>query len=231
MSLIEAGRPSFFITANTHYAMLTAERPELRPINDRAFVPSWPTVPRWFWAVPEARPEAASRAGGRLGPRLRPLRERRPPGPERLPARRSAEGVADEGGLCKLQVPAYHRASGSPGPPAVRPPARWPGPGCRRVIRRDPGDRARPPAGRLRPAQGRALAGRAPRRKLGVPACVHRSGRRSTSSPAGSAAGAPIADQKIGPRVGLPDLHRPGAARTPLRPGTRRSSSGTSAAS
>ena len=36
MGLIEAGRPSFFITANTHYAMLTAERPELRPINDRA---------------------------------------------------------------------------------------------------------------------------------------------------------------------------------------------------
>lgn len=36
MRLIEAGRPSYFITANTHYAMLTAERPELRPINDRA---------------------------------------------------------------------------------------------------------------------------------------------------------------------------------------------------
>ena len=36
MGLIEAGRPSFFITANTHYAMLTAERPELRRINERA---------------------------------------------------------------------------------------------------------------------------------------------------------------------------------------------------
>jgi N-acetylglucosaminyldiphosphoundecaprenol N-acetyl-beta-D-mannosaminyltransferase len=36
MDLIEAGRPSFFITANAHYAMLTSERPELRPINDRA---------------------------------------------------------------------------------------------------------------------------------------------------------------------------------------------------
>jgi N-acetylglucosaminyldiphosphoundecaprenol N-acetyl-beta-D-mannosaminyltransferase len=36
MQLIEAGRPSFFITANTHYAMLTAERPELRELNDRA---------------------------------------------------------------------------------------------------------------------------------------------------------------------------------------------------
>jgi N-acetylglucosaminyldiphosphoundecaprenol N-acetyl-beta-D-mannosaminyltransferase len=36
MGLIEAGRPSYFITANTHYAMLTAERPELRRVNDRA---------------------------------------------------------------------------------------------------------------------------------------------------------------------------------------------------
>jgi N-acetylglucosaminyldiphosphoundecaprenol N-acetyl-beta-D-mannosaminyltransferase len=36
MGLIEAGTPSYFITANVHYAMLTAERPELGPINDRA---------------------------------------------------------------------------------------------------------------------------------------------------------------------------------------------------
>jgi N-acetylglucosaminyldiphosphoundecaprenol N-acetyl-beta-D-mannosaminyltransferase len=36
MGLIEAGEPSYFITANVHYAMLTADRPELGPINDRA---------------------------------------------------------------------------------------------------------------------------------------------------------------------------------------------------
>jgi N-acetylglucosaminyldiphosphoundecaprenol N-acetyl-beta-D-mannosaminyltransferase len=40
MELIERDRqpcrPSFFITANVHYAMLTAERPELRLINQRA---------------------------------------------------------------------------------------------------------------------------------------------------------------------------------------------------
>jgi len=36
MNLIEAGRPSFLITANLHYAMLTAEQPELRSINNRA---------------------------------------------------------------------------------------------------------------------------------------------------------------------------------------------------
>jgi N-acetylglucosaminyldiphosphoundecaprenol N-acetyl-beta-D-mannosaminyltransferase len=36
MALIDAGLPSYFITANVHYAMLTAERPELASINDRA---------------------------------------------------------------------------------------------------------------------------------------------------------------------------------------------------
>jgi len=34
--LIAAGRPSYFVTANLHYAMLTAERPELRGVNQRA---------------------------------------------------------------------------------------------------------------------------------------------------------------------------------------------------
>ena len=35
-ALIRAGRPSFFITAPTHYAMLTEVLPDLRAINDRA---------------------------------------------------------------------------------------------------------------------------------------------------------------------------------------------------
>jgi N-acetylglucosaminyldiphosphoundecaprenol N-acetyl-beta-D-mannosaminyltransferase len=34
--LIREGRPSFFITANTHYAMLTEELADLRAINERA---------------------------------------------------------------------------------------------------------------------------------------------------------------------------------------------------
>ncbi len=34
--LIREGRPSFFITAPTHYAMLTEELPDLREINERA---------------------------------------------------------------------------------------------------------------------------------------------------------------------------------------------------
>jgi N-acetylglucosaminyldiphosphoundecaprenol N-acetyl-beta-D-mannosaminyltransferase len=33
MGLIERGRPSYFITANAHYAMLTGRHPELGPIN------------------------------------------------------------------------------------------------------------------------------------------------------------------------------------------------------
>lgn len=34
--LAEAGRPSYFVTANTHYAMLTHEFPELREVNAKA---------------------------------------------------------------------------------------------------------------------------------------------------------------------------------------------------
>jgi N-acetylglucosaminyldiphosphoundecaprenol N-acetyl-beta-D-mannosaminyltransferase len=34
--LIRVGRPSFFVTANTHYAMLSAQMPELRMVNERA---------------------------------------------------------------------------------------------------------------------------------------------------------------------------------------------------
>jgi N-acetylglucosaminyldiphosphoundecaprenol N-acetyl-beta-D-mannosaminyltransferase len=35
-SLITAGKPAYFITANTHYAMLTAENPDLLSINQQA---------------------------------------------------------------------------------------------------------------------------------------------------------------------------------------------------
>ena len=35
-SLIEAGKPAYFITANTHYAMLSARHPELEAINEGA---------------------------------------------------------------------------------------------------------------------------------------------------------------------------------------------------
>ena len=35
-ALVRAGRPSYFITAGTHYAMLSAREPRLRAINERA---------------------------------------------------------------------------------------------------------------------------------------------------------------------------------------------------
>ena len=35
-ALIERGLPTFFITANTHYAMLTEENPDLQQVNARA---------------------------------------------------------------------------------------------------------------------------------------------------------------------------------------------------
>ena len=90
MRLIEAGRPSFFITANTHYAMLTAERPELRELNDRAAFLLADGCPAGLGLA--ARPDPAPRAGGGLGPGLRPLRARRPAGPAGLPARRGRGG-------------------------------------------------------------------------------------------------------------------------------------------
>src|SRR4051812_13696606 len=36
VELVEAGQPTFFITANAHYAMLTHEAPGLRDINEQA---------------------------------------------------------------------------------------------------------------------------------------------------------------------------------------------------
>jgi N-acetylglucosaminyldiphosphoundecaprenol N-acetyl-beta-D-mannosaminyltransferase len=36
MDLVAAGRPSYFITANTHYAMVTQQNPQLRAVNEQA---------------------------------------------------------------------------------------------------------------------------------------------------------------------------------------------------
>jgi N-acetylglucosaminyldiphosphoundecaprenol N-acetyl-beta-D-mannosaminyltransferase len=47
-NLVEAGQPSFFITANTHYAMLTRENPGLEAINGQAaFVLADGAPPVW----------------------------------------------------------------------------------------------------------------------------------------------------------------------------------------
>jgi N-acetylglucosaminyldiphosphoundecaprenol N-acetyl-beta-D-mannosaminyltransferase len=48
VNLVEAGQPSFFITANTHYAMLTRENPDLEAINAQAaFVLADGAPPVW----------------------------------------------------------------------------------------------------------------------------------------------------------------------------------------
>ena len=127
MRLIEAGRPSFFITANTHYAMLTAERPELRAINDRAAFLLADGAPL-VWASRRGPVPLPERVAGsdlvydlcehaaRLGRRVYLLG--------------GAEGVADE---AARRLRRSTRGCRSPGRPA-RPPARSSGEGCRRLI-------------------------------------------------------------------------------------------------
>ena len=44
--LVEAGRPSYFITANTHYAMLSSQIPRLAEVNAAAALWWWPTASR-----------------------------------------------------------------------------------------------------------------------------------------------------------------------------------------
>jgi N-acetylglucosaminyldiphosphoundecaprenol N-acetyl-beta-D-mannosaminyltransferase len=127
MGLIEAGRPSFFITANTHYAMLTAERPELRPINERAAFLLADGAPM-VWASrrgPTPLPERV--AGSDL---IYDLCERAARLGRGIYLLGGAEGIADEAGrkLCAL-YPGL-RVVGTVCPP----PGSLAGEGCRRII-------------------------------------------------------------------------------------------------
>jgi N-acetylglucosaminyldiphosphoundecaprenol N-acetyl-beta-D-mannosaminyltransferase len=91
--LIEAGRPSFFITANAHYAMLTDERPELRALNDRAAFILADGLPM-VWASrrgPTPLPERV--AGSDL---IYDIAERASTRGWRLYLLGGAEGIADE---------------------------------------------------------------------------------------------------------------------------------------
>ena len=127
MKLIEAGRPSFFITANTHYAMLTAERPELRPINDRAaflLADGTPLV----WASrrgPTPLPERVT--GSDLVFDLCERAARRGHGVYLLGG---AEGVADEAARRLVDLYPGLRVVGTASPP----PGSLAGEGCRRLI-------------------------------------------------------------------------------------------------
>jgi N-acetylglucosaminyldiphosphoundecaprenol N-acetyl-beta-D-mannosaminyltransferase len=127
MKLIEAGRPSFFITANAHYAMLTAERPELRAINDRAAFVLADGAPM-VWASrrgPTPLPERV--AGSDL---IYDLCERAARLGRGVYLLGGAEGIAIEAGR-KLQTlyPGL-RVVGTSCPP----PGSLVGEGCRRII-------------------------------------------------------------------------------------------------
>jgi N-acetylglucosaminyldiphosphoundecaprenol N-acetyl-beta-D-mannosaminyltransferase len=127
MRLIEVGRPSFFITANTHYAMLTAERPELRGLNDRAAFLLADGVPM-VWASrrgPIPIPERVagsdlvydlSEHAARLGRRLYLLG--------------GAEGVAEEAARRLQSLYPGLIIAGT----ACPPPGSLSGEGCRRLI-------------------------------------------------------------------------------------------------
>jgi N-acetylglucosaminyldiphosphoundecaprenol N-acetyl-beta-D-mannosaminyltransferase len=127
MKLIEAGRPSYFITANTHYAMLTAERPELRPINDRAAFLLADGAPL-VWASrrgPTPLPERV--AGSDLVYDLCEHAARLGHGVYLLGG---GEGVADEAARRLLALYPGLRIVGT----ACPPPGSLSGEGCRRVI-------------------------------------------------------------------------------------------------
>jgi N-acetylglucosaminyldiphosphoundecaprenol N-acetyl-beta-D-mannosaminyltransferase len=127
MRLIEAGQPSYFITANTHYAMLTAECPELRPINDRAAFLLADGAPL-VWASRRGSTPLPERVAGsdlvydlcehaaRLGRSVYLLG--------------GAEGVADEAAQKLQTLYPELRIAGT----ACPPPGSLTGEGCRKII-------------------------------------------------------------------------------------------------
>ncbi len=164
MGLIEAGRPSYFITANAHYAMLTAERPELREVNDRAAFILADGAPLVWASRRGATPLPERVAGSDLVYDLCEHAARRGHGVYLLGG---AEGVADEAARRLIALYPGLRIVGT----ACPPPGSLSGEGCRRVI--DEIRAARP--GLLMVALGQPkgelwLAEHLD--ELGVPACV-----------------------------------------------------------
>ena len=127
MGLVEAGRPSFFITANTHYAMLTAERPELRPINDRAAFLLADGAPMVWASRRGATPLPERVAGSDL---VYDLCERAAKLGRGVYLLGGAEGIAEEAGRKLRALYPGLRVVGT----ACPPPGSLAGEGCRRVI-------------------------------------------------------------------------------------------------
>ena len=90
--LVEAGQPSFFITANAHYAMLTHETPGVREINDRAAFVLADGAPLVWASRWKGRPVPERVAGSDL---ILDLCGRASVGGQRIFLLGGAEGVAD----------------------------------------------------------------------------------------------------------------------------------------
>jgi N-acetylglucosaminyldiphosphoundecaprenol N-acetyl-beta-D-mannosaminyltransferase len=93
VNLVKAGQPSFFITANTHYAMLTRENPDLEAINGQAaFVLADGAPP--VWASRRKKTPLPERVAG--SDLIFDLCERAARGGYRIFLLGGARGVADE---------------------------------------------------------------------------------------------------------------------------------------
>ena len=208
MRLIEAGRPSFFITANTHYAMLTAERPGLRGVNERAAFLLADGAPL-VWASRRGPTPLPERVAGsdlvydlcehaaRLGRRLYLLG--------------GAEGVAEEAARRLRALYPGLVVAGT----ACPPPGSLAGEGAGRLIAEVRA--ARPDLLMVALGQPKGELWLAEHlEELGVP--VSRPGRgdarlRRRPGPPG-----PPAAPEDRHGMGLPDLHRPGPAGPAIRP-------------
>ena len=170
VELVEVGQPSFFITANTHYAMVTHEDRGLQAVNAQAAFVLADGAPL-VWASRMER-SSASRAGRGLGPDLRPVPAAARDGLPHLPARRGGGGgrrgrpkrwaQGTFPGLCIVGhgVPSFRD---SPRPKSTA-----------ELTRSDPRGETRDPVRRVWPAQGRIVDPPAGRflQSLGVPVCV-----------------------------------------------------------
>ena len=176
--LIEDGEPSFFITANLNYAMLADADPRLRALNDRAAFLLADGMPLVWWSRLGPRPLPERVAGSDL---IYGMCERAARNGHRVYLLGAAPGVADEAAAklvhevprpadCRRRMPAVPQAD-------VR--------GGTRTDRAHPGGPAGHPVRGVWPAEGRALDRRAAATSSEC-RCACRSGRRSTSWPAGS---------------------------------------------
>ena len=206
--LIEAGRPSFFITANVNYAMLTDENPDLRAVNERAAFIVADGAPLVWASRWQGSPLPERVAGSDLIFEVSAQRRKR--GIDFI-FWEVAEGVAAQAAarLCErfpgLQV------VGCESPPFREPdPGRGSGTG-----RSHPSGSARHPVRVVHPAQGRALVGGDLRLAGGSSVGQRRGGHRLCRRARPSR---PALDAEVRPGMGVSALDRTPAPRQALCP-------------